>query len=1172
MKKDSTLNTFQDGLIMDLNPLLTPNSALTNCLNGTIVTFNGNENVLQNDMGNGRVETAYLPEGYVPLGSAELGGIIYIVSYNPLIDKCQIGCFPSPERNITSDEVTNRQNTTITDFNFKNSKEEITTTEYKLQLLPDNMQLYSGDQYSIYSTNNGIANNVDNLSFLRSSSKEKSINFFEGPYRNVEIHVICINDDGNILYLDDSVKWYDYKVNNTDIQYYIRDTNKQENIAQDIDDYRTLVSSAYNIFNSKNRGKLALLFKLNIIDTFSVTWDVRNVTKENNKINASLDFGINYTSADPNINPKELITEITLGSNVMFTDDAQHQIEDIKYLPLPKIKTKENIENDSQKSTEDNTETIIQRKNDGTDDAIKIPIGVYEDASQCSVGTFSCDSSSDSAIIQYDVTPAMPFGSMPFLQQSGKLDLTKIGTGIIEFTGWKYYVTNTNVTATFTIEAYPSSKQKINAIYFTLYDPAFLPPSFPIKLLGGDTTLKLNRFETWEKQVVITSKTGYSGTHQVNLNINETIPADCLFIADICIEYQVDQSSYYEHNIRCMYTCKIFNDLYYDNTCNDFNSLSLKEYLTPIITFKKTKDTLDTNAIVYQPDVTNILSATPNDQAYANGTLSAQYTKIDGEINASFEMKDEKYENLFTYELLSCTTTVNKSTINSIYSKAEPKSDTTTDTNADQVKPVSASPDSELQEKSIAPIIASESENNKYCDIFKISSLTQNEDTINISIKGQLYSRIKATLKEKEITSSKRLRPILYNDDDLASLGLVKNSDNSLNFGNVFTMETGDWGNGGDFKLEMSHYGIAPDTSLTGYASETNGYSYLGNSITLKNDFGGDGTFTKDWQEVAAFKNVINQSMLNSGGLFSYWQFAWRTGKGTMRKWKDAKGVENKLLKRRASAHGNDEYYGNLIMMHTDNTCVPIAYFLNKDELSEFTKRMIALYTQLYYVQEDSVQTKMPRVVNITYLTDYNVLLKINIYLRAWQLKIKTKSGSFLTSSFDLSNVRFEDIETYSSIDHTFYITNDDLYNTYASYKNTVASCIATTAYGDFVVDNANKIGLLYIPKNLCDVNNAPTKFIPEFIKCSQVSYQVYLNPEVKYNNLYYMNYESSKPWYYSYNKHFVNFLTINNGQPIAYRAHLLKTPAVLSTTEYSKKSTDFNIKFTGNTKIQILQ
>jgi hypothetical protein len=39
-------------------------------------------------MGNGRVETAKLPSGYIPLGTTELGGIIYIVSYNPLNNKC----------------------------------------------------------------------------------------------------------------------------------------------------------------------------------------------------------------------------------------------------------------------------------------------------------------------------------------------------------------------------------------------------------------------------------------------------------------------------------------------------------------------------------------------------------------------------------------------------------------------------------------------------------------------------------------------------------------------------------------------------------------------------------------------------------------------------------------------------------------------------------------------------------------------------------------------------------------------------------------------------------------------------------------------------------------------------------------------------------------------------
>ena len=98
-------NTFSGGLVMDLAPDTTPNTVLTSALNATLVTFNGNEMQLQNDMGNGRVETARLPEGYIPVGTCEFGDIIYIVSYNPLTNKSQIGCFPSPERNISSEEV-----------------------------------------------------------------------------------------------------------------------------------------------------------------------------------------------------------------------------------------------------------------------------------------------------------------------------------------------------------------------------------------------------------------------------------------------------------------------------------------------------------------------------------------------------------------------------------------------------------------------------------------------------------------------------------------------------------------------------------------------------------------------------------------------------------------------------------------------------------------------------------------------------------------------------------------------------------------------------------------------------------------------------------------------------------------------------------------------------------
>lgn len=95
--KQVQINTFTDGLNTDLHPLTTPNTMLTDCINGTIITYNGNEYILQNDMGNYKLKKAILPADYIPVGVKEYGNIIYIVSYNPIDKKCQIGSYPSPQ-------------------------------------------------------------------------------------------------------------------------------------------------------------------------------------------------------------------------------------------------------------------------------------------------------------------------------------------------------------------------------------------------------------------------------------------------------------------------------------------------------------------------------------------------------------------------------------------------------------------------------------------------------------------------------------------------------------------------------------------------------------------------------------------------------------------------------------------------------------------------------------------------------------------------------------------------------------------------------------------------------------------------------------------------------------------------------------------------------------------
>lgn len=90
------VNSFTGGLNTDLHPLVQPNDTLTDCINGTLITYNGNENMLQNDMGNYALEGSELPDGFIPLGMKEHNGVIYIVSQNPITEEVQIGSYPSP--------------------------------------------------------------------------------------------------------------------------------------------------------------------------------------------------------------------------------------------------------------------------------------------------------------------------------------------------------------------------------------------------------------------------------------------------------------------------------------------------------------------------------------------------------------------------------------------------------------------------------------------------------------------------------------------------------------------------------------------------------------------------------------------------------------------------------------------------------------------------------------------------------------------------------------------------------------------------------------------------------------------------------------------------------------------------------------------------------------------
>ena len=100
--KTAQVNSFTGGLNTDLHPMLQPNDTLTDCLNGTLITYNGNENMLQNDMGNYELRNAKLPVGYIPMGMKEYQGVLYMILMDPITRRVQIGSYPSPKTDFGS--------------------------------------------------------------------------------------------------------------------------------------------------------------------------------------------------------------------------------------------------------------------------------------------------------------------------------------------------------------------------------------------------------------------------------------------------------------------------------------------------------------------------------------------------------------------------------------------------------------------------------------------------------------------------------------------------------------------------------------------------------------------------------------------------------------------------------------------------------------------------------------------------------------------------------------------------------------------------------------------------------------------------------------------------------------------------------------------------------------
>lgn len=517
-------NRWTKGLVMDFSPENTRNEILTHALNATLLTFNGNEMSLQNDMGNARVETAYLPEGYIPVGTCEYGGIIYIVSYNPLEDKSQIGCFPSPERNISIDEMGLQSETKLSNSDFQLEDGNIkNSTKY---VLLRNDKLNPGDKFIIYANEELYEEKLANL------EKNNGVNWGMKEQNPIlALNIVSIEDSGKITYLDSSIRKYEVTKSTNNgyfneifkLRYPIlgKSNVEQPLTNEDIDEYRNVLSSGYSVFKSKTSGKLAILAELIAIDSYSVTHKVEEIEDENGQVipdkyniilypevsceetenkygitpklsyyyleESNLKLRLNFNSQDTND-----YVESGTSYRPLFIETSQGWNQNINFINTNLSDIFNTTELDSSHKSLTLTQLYSQYY---TGDEYKNPFQFYQpetyhetvfdtntdEYNAVNLGSIVLPENTNGVnqtqsyklplVYKYTIVPCMSYGKLQNLAVSNTIDFTNINNfSASKFNVWKYRVDGPTVHLQFGAEVYDTNANPVTALVLEFYD------------------------------------------------------------------------------------------------------------------------------------------------------------------------------------------------------------------------------------------------------------------------------------------------------------------------------------------------------------------------------------------------------------------------------------------------------------------------------------------------------------------------------------------------------------------------------------------------------------------------------------------------------------------------------------------------------------------------------
>lgn len=591
-------NTFNEGMVLDNHPLMTPNTVLTDALNATLVTMNGNEMVLQNDMGNARVENAKLPPGYIPIGMKEYGGIIYIACYNPLTNKGQIGCFPSPQRQKTATQISEVTPTfkfpDVTYIKEENGEEQykINSLLTKCEIFPKGTIIRSGDKFSVGLPITSIfgTDNIDSTGEHYISNYDNVENgLVKTPMnRMYTFGVATLDNNGQLRDITNQLKRYKggqqvqfsnidsdlYKFNCGYWQNEMSTEDKDGLVSSELMD-QTNVQSKLNTYNSKLFGRLFLYAKYNTVQNIEVSVIGYKKLDDNNTINNPIYTGKDHSNVELPLvqNQKELQIDSKIllliyvnykyncpdGSKALNSKDLVEPLEGYRYYF---DKNDQSIIRGIQFIIDKNSIynlpfAIPNDYNKNYNLGYGYPLydkitNIYSFSQVYALPLNTLDKISWEAYpVTYFYDNGLKFGEIPDKNVSGELDPDNINSGKMKLNAWRYYINNDRVLLTWGFESYPRENDIISEVSFSFYDVAY-------------NTLKW-KFSTKER-------ISYNGEFNENFDIsnfisnssdyNTSVIPNKLFYVDISWKYNSQEM----HAYRWMLITGLYNPSYYGNS------------------------------------------------------------------------------------------------------------------------------------------------------------------------------------------------------------------------------------------------------------------------------------------------------------------------------------------------------------------------------------------------------------------------------------------------------------------------------------------------------------------------------------------------------------------------------------------------------------------------------